>query len=81
MELKKAAKQGNRDVCLVFAKEIVNSRKGVFTIWIAVYLQPSKYLVHFTITTTSWPKDISSAHFQSANQLGNDEHESPALDA
>ncbi|KAI2799995.1 hypothetical protein RDWZM_000550 [Blomia tropicalis] len=29
MELKKAAKQGNRDVCLVFAKEIVNSRKGV----------------------------------------------------
>ena len=29
MELKKAAKQGNRDVCLVFAKEIVNSRKTV----------------------------------------------------
>jgi len=29
MELKKAAKQGNRDVCLVFAKEIVNSRKAI----------------------------------------------------
>lgn len=29
MELKKAAKRGDRDVCLVFAKEIVNSRKAV----------------------------------------------------
>lgn len=29
MELKKNAKAGNRDVCLVFAKEIVNSRKSV----------------------------------------------------
>lgn len=36
-ELKKAAKRGDRDVCLVFAKEIVNSRKAVsvilFPIW------------------------------------------------
>ena len=29
MELKKAAKRGDRDVCLVLAKEIVNSHKAV----------------------------------------------------
>lgn len=28
-ELKKAAKRGDREVCLVFAKEIVNSRKAI----------------------------------------------------
>jgi charged multivesicular body protein 3 len=29
LELKKAAKRGDKDVCLVFAKEIVNSRKAI----------------------------------------------------
>jgi charged multivesicular body protein 3 len=29
LELKKAAKRGDKDVCLVLAKEIVNSRKAV----------------------------------------------------
>lgn len=29
MELKKAAKRGDKDVCIVFAKEIINARKGV----------------------------------------------------
>ncbi|CAG2182227.1 unnamed protein product, partial [Oppiella nova] len=29
MELKKAAKRGDKDVCLVLAKEMVNSRKAV----------------------------------------------------
>ena len=29
LELKKAAKRGDKDVCLVFAKELVNSRKAV----------------------------------------------------
>ncbi|CAG2122666.1 unnamed protein product, partial [Medioppia subpectinata] len=29
LELKKAAKRGDRDVCLVLAKEMVNSRKAV----------------------------------------------------
>lgn len=30
-EMKKAAKRGDKDVCLVFAKEIVNSRKAVMS--------------------------------------------------
>lgn len=29
LELKKAAKRGDKDVCLLFAKEIVNSRKAI----------------------------------------------------
>lgn len=45
MELKKAAKRGDRDVCLVFAKEIVNSRKAVCVKMIGISLIVYKNII------------------------------------
>ena len=70
LELKKAAKRGDKDVCLMLAKEIVNSRKAVC----------SRHWIGPTLLSLILLTDPKNTDLQSADEFSGDEYVSTIVD-
>lgn len=73
-ELKKAAKNGDKDVCYLLAKEIVNSRKAVSGLLLTSIL---KILFIFNFLFLG----ISTTHIQSTTEFSHNAHATATINA